>query len=52
MYEDDLGGVSDWMRGEASSRAKRGTYTVGEVYNQVVDLNFADLELAVQPAVV
>ncbi len=29
-----------------------GTYTVGEVYNEVFDLNLADLELAVQPAVV
>jgi hypothetical protein len=34
------------------SRAKRGTYTVGKVDDQVVDLNFADLEFAVQPAVV
>lgn len=40
------------MRGEAMLGAKRGTYTVREVDDEVLDLNFADLELAVQPAAV
>lgn len=40
--------------GERPCRGARrgGTYTVREVYDQVVNLYFADLELAVQPAVV
>jgi hypothetical protein len=35
---------------EAVLRAGRGTYTVGEVRNQVADLDIALLKFAVQPA--
>jgi hypothetical protein len=53
MYEYYLGGVSTSMRGrDAMLRAMRGTYAVREVGDEVLDGDFPDLELAVQPAVV
>jgi hypothetical protein len=36
----------------ARGRALEHTHAVGEVCNQVVDFDLADLELAVQPAAV
>jgi hypothetical protein len=40
------------MRGrETMLRAKRGTYAVRKVGDKVLDGDFPDLELAVQPAV-
>lgn len=50
MYEADLWGVSAvaWVY-EADCGTGRGTNSIGEVSDQVADLDAPDFELAVQP---